>query len=156
MFITLKICNRNSFHKTFNKNRISCFFLKSLWKTYIFITFKMSIESSKILFFNIEIYLISKSFFKRVLSNWNFKSFWKECALYHPLSAALVWFYVGWLTYNFFFQKPRWASSVVVKRKKCSTNSTKLADSIWNVWRLHFAFEFFCPWAQSLCLPELC
>ena len=71
MSIALEIGDRHSFDKTFNEDGITGLLFESLGEVDLLVFHEMFVEGGKIVFLNVEIYLVNESLLKGVLSYWN-------------------------------------------------------------------------------------
>lgn len=78
MYVLLEVSHWHSFHKTFHKNRVSGLLLEGYREIHVFIIDEMFVERDKVVFLNIEVYLINQCLLKRFFSNRNLIRFREE------------------------------------------------------------------------------
>jgi len=78
MFVLLVVRHWLTLDKALYKDGISCFFLVCFWKENMFVAVKVLVECNQIVFLNVEIYLLVKSSFEGLLSDWKLEFFRKK------------------------------------------------------------------------------
>lgn len=78
MPVAFEMSNWHPFHETFDEDRVPSFFFKGLGESDTLVTIEVVVEYFKVVFLDVEIYLIDEGLFKRFFTDWYFVGLGEE------------------------------------------------------------------------------